>query len=507
MILFRKSEHSVENERGKGKMISKAQKRSNDSFIAKSQNNHEDNAHLSRHPLLISIAITGLCFLLTSTSWLAWEYHLMELTSTLMSDLMTMVIGYVLQAAGIGAYALLLRRNVLLAEHITPLALILHMLCMVPAVLIRNLTGALALGFLMNMSCGWIAGYYLTTMTCLVSAERRASSLGIGYGLSILGSWLLSKIDGGRVYYSNRISIICLFMTIGALGLLWWERHCGQKPEMSESSGFRRKTDTDSTWRKNVLVIGAVVLLFSVVNNSGFAFSSGDLVQGIRVETSRLFYAMGLVIAGIVSDWRRKIGAIAALSALIIPFVMLAMKSEPVSLTVFWALNYFAYGFYSVFRITAFSDIAEKTGQLPLACFGLMIGRAGDAIGEGICLALKGSTVALVLLTAVLFIITIFLFFRVHRQLYGIEAGTAGVLSDGFQSEQDRFYRFAIQHDLSSRERDVLRLLLEENSNGEIAAALSISENTVKFHIRNLFQKTNCRNRNELIAAYISYKA
>ena len=45
-------------------------------------------------------------------------------------------------------------------------------------------------------------------------------------------------------------------------------------------------------------------------------------------------------------------------------------------------------------------------------------------------------------------------------------------------------------------------MLLEEKTNQEIADSLSISEGTVKYHIHNLLQKTGCRNRIALLAAY-----
>ena len=48
----------------------------------------------------------------------------------------------------------------------------------------------------------------------------------------------------------------------------------------------------------------------------------------------------------------------------------------------------------------------------------------------------------------------------------------------------------------------ILRLLLDNKSNKEISAAICVSENTVKFHVRNLLQKTDCKNRVELKAAY-----
>ncbi|MGA8788388.1 MAG: LuxR C-terminal-related transcriptional regulator [Paenarthrobacter sp.] len=54
--------------------------------------------------------------------------------------------------------------------------------------------------------------------------------------------------------------------------------------------------------------------------------------------------------------------------------------------------------------------------------------------------------------------------------------------------------------DLAPRELEVLQLLTAGQRNRSIAGALHISENTVKFHIRNLFRKLDVRSRAEAIA-------
>ncbi|GIK58530.1 MAG: DUF805 domain-containing protein [Chloroflexi bacterium] len=52
---------------------------------------------------------------------------------------------------------------------------------------------------------------------------------------------------------------------------------------------------------------------------------------------------------------------------------------------------------------------------------------------------------------------------------------------------------------LSDREREVVDLLLEGNSNKAMAAALHISERTVEFHLKNIYDKFDVRSRVELV--------
>ena len=55
-------------------------------------------------------------------------------------------------------------------------------------------------------------------------------------------------------------------------------------------------------------------------------------------------------------------------------------------------------------------------------------------------------------------------------------------------------------HALTGREWEVLRLVAAGHTNREVAARLSISENTVKFHMRGILDKLHLRNRTEVTA-------
>jgi LuxR family maltose regulon positive regulatory protein len=54
-------------------------------------------------------------------------------------------------------------------------------------------------------------------------------------------------------------------------------------------------------------------------------------------------------------------------------------------------------------------------------------------------------------------------------------------------------------HSLTDRELDVLRYLPTRLSTTEIAGQLGISANTVKTHLKNIYQKLGARSRNEAI--------
>lgn len=56
------------------------------------------------------------------------------------------------------------------------------------------------------------------------------------------------------------------------------------------------------------------------------------------------------------------------------------------------------------------------------------------------------------------------------------------------------------QDELTDREREVLRSASSGASNREIAGALHISENTVKFHMKNILDKLHLRSRAEVVA-------
>ena len=50
---------------------------------------------------------------------------------------------------------------------------------------------------------------------------------------------------------------------------------------------------------------------------------------------------------------------------------------------------------------------------------------------------------------------------------------------------------------LTKRELEILQLVAEGHSNGELARTLWVTEQTVKFHLSNIYRKLNVANRTE----------
>jgi DNA-binding NarL/FixJ family response regulator len=61
--------------------------------------------------------------------------------------------------------------------------------------------------------------------------------------------------------------------------------------------------------------------------------------------------------------------------------------------------------------------------------------------------------------------------------------------------------------DLTEREREVLELLVQgTTTNRELAARLFVSENTVKYHLRNILDKLHLQNRAQVIAYVLRHR-
>ena len=480
------------------------------------------------HDSLVCMLWVALCFGLTSAVYLAWLDRLVLLAGSPEADWLSLVAGYLCQAAGTGVSIWLLRRKQGEEVHgIFQAAVLLLAVILIPMVITDSGIFLLCSGLLMNLLCGFIAGFYLYGICLRIGEKHRGIVFGGGYAAATSATGLLAMAGKGQLLHGRlaiplclAVAAVLLLMTSHLSPFLQKEKEPAsaeegnRDPETASAkiisiaampakafpakalSGKILRPDASGTNALPPLLACVTVVLISAVKNLGFGFPSSDIAAGLIPEISRIPYAAGLVAAGIVTDKSRRNGMLCTIAALVIPFIMLGLTGEPVSRTVFWSLDYLFYGFFSVFRVVLFLDLADRAGRPALAPLGLLAGRLGDAAGTAVCLLLSDSRIALISISAVLFPLAVFLLFSLYQKLY--EPAKARQ-----KTEQEIFEAFCLHNDLSAREREILRLVIAGRTNGEIAEALFISENTVKYHVRNLLQKTGCKNRSELQKKYM----
>jgi DNA-binding NarL/FixJ family response regulator len=83
-----------------------------------------------------------------------------------------------------------------------------------------------------------------------------------------------------------------------------------------------------------------------------------------------------------------------------------------------------------------------------------------------------------------------------------VSRGIVEQLVQGLDRSNDREELF---NSLSERQREVISLVVNGMTNREIASTLIITENTVKVHLRNILDKLDLRNRQQLAAFAASY--
>lgn len=235
------------------------------------------------------------------------------------------------------------------------------------------------------------------------------------------------------------------------------------------------------------------VLLLSLVKNVGFGFPSADLVESISLETSRLFYAAGLLAAGLITDMDRKYARSAASPRSWFPSASSrfqaspsrALSSGPSTTCSTASPRCIAWRCSAISpRIPAantsrVSDLHSGALATPWARHsGLPRAQASWPSWRWLpCCSPRRSSRS----TTCSFC------------LYPARPAPQ-------RTSEQRFEEFAAAFGISVREREVLRLVLAEHTNAEVAAELFITEGTVKYHVHNLFKKTGCTTRRELIA-------
>ncbi len=87
------------------------------------------------------------------------------------------------------------------------------------------------------------------------------------------------------------------------------------------------------------------------------------------------------------------------------------------------------------------------------------------------------------------------------------KTAVASCLAQAYISQVSKSHSSKTINSLSQRQTQVLKMIAQGKTNNEIAGALRITEPTVKFHIRAIFNRLSVKNRTEAAKLWTSVKS
>ncbi len=392
---------------------------------------------------------------------------------------------YIAQAVGMGLFAFIYWKapRIIAGRYFSTAMYIFGAVLLCVTLPANNTVVLVILMMITNLLIGIETGFVFSLSTAHVPRKQFGFSFGLAYALGSLGTWFLSLLDAELLTSVRIIPVGCVLFGI-AIVLVFI---CQNLPfNFSETED---KKSIPAGYIKYLIAILILMMFVSTFGSNSYSLLTQD--AGISVVAARGFYAIGLLIAGIICDRSRWLGAVCTLASLVYPVIATVLYGYNELLSVVCSLSYVILGFIAVYRAITFMDLgADNKKYLPLACGGLLLSRVVEAVATFANEALAEYPFAGLIISGILFIPLIVVFCVMQTKLNTVSAQPL--------TEEMRLAAFGDRFGLTGREQEVLQLLVNGSSNGEIATALHLSESTVRFHTANLFKKTGCGGRVEV---------
>ena len=99
-------------------------------------------------------------------------------------------------------------------------------------------------------------------------------------------TWMLSVVGRGALRNPAGSMGICLFLTVIIFLMVRTRPSFSGTDAGKKNAVLKLQIPAGMSWKHFLILAGLLVLLFSIVNSSGFGFPSGDLSKGINLEFS-----------------------------------------------------------------------------------------------------------------------------------------------------------------------------------------------------------------------------
>lgn len=470
----------------------------------------------------VLILLIGLLYGYAGTGYLTWLYRISDVFSIKLIDVFGNIIDYTFQAAGILVATFLLKSYFNKNHIIFYTATVFEVVFMILAILTSGSYATLIFAIGMDFCFGIL---FASAFSLISGFPHNVHGIvvGIGWAIGSIASFVVSVPSEGR-FIKSEYSLILYILLAFVCAILFryvfsWERYKDVEYNIVGNTNKDNKNTFPIKW---VIQSVLLIVLLETTINLGFLFPLSEVVGGsMSFELSRSFYSIGLIVAGLLFVKSRQNGIILCLCALVCPFLSLLFENYAIADSAIWALNYILIGPVMVYATIIFTHHV-KYGFF-LAGFGLLARRIGQIISYTVGSRLREYPPVLIVVTFVLLVLAFYATYMyekknklsentVMEEISKDALGGAPVEENEMHNETEetkqktdleiKQNRFCEKYAITSREKEVMMLVLEGNSNPVIAQKLFVSENTIKFHMKNILKKTGVQNRAELRIIY-----
>lgn len=478
----------------------------------------------------VLILLIGLLYGYAGTGYLTWLYRISDVFSIKLIDVFGNIIDYTFQAAGILVATFLLKSYFNKNHIIFYTATVFEVVFMILAILTSGSYATLIFAIGMDFCFGIL---FASAFSLISGFPHNVHGIvvGIGWAIGSIASFVVSVPSEGR-FIKSEYSLILYILLAFVCAILFryvfsWERYKDVEYNIVGNTNKDNKNTFPIKW---VIQSVLLIVLLETTINLGFLFPLSEVVGGsMSFELSRSFYSIGLIVAGLLFVKSRQNGIILCLCALVCPFLSLLFENYAIADSAIWALNYILIGPVMVYATIIFTHHV-KYGFF-LAGFGLLARRIGQIISYTVGSRLREYPPVLIVVTFVLLVLAFYATYMYEKKnrlsetiwandysikLLDNEPKERNIIEndkendDEIKNESDmqenkeetdkeiKQNLFCEKYTITTREKEVMLLALEGNSNPVIAQKLFVSENTIKFHMKNILKKTGVQNRAEL---------
>ena len=318
------------------------------------------------------ILIIAIGFFWCSSLYLTQEQYLSNYASIDFVNIADLLFGSLAMALGILTFGLLYRKN----KNVKNIYIIFMLLALISMIVFFATKNIYIMSICLCLCCyfgtaGFGAGYHFSLLASKVEKEYRGRVFAIGYGLGSIGTYLLILLP--ESFYS---SINTLFIYIPSLlinlYLVIKKTNLIQLKEEKETSGFRN-------YFIRISIIVLAMSLLSALSTDAIAINTIDIAGGYGA--TRLYYCLGLLVAGFLVDKKNNLFEILTISSFVVSLLAIILLKEGYSINIIAGLSYSFIAFFVLFRTMKFVNLVDnKKNAAWASAFGLMYSRIMEGL-------------------------------------------------------------------------------------------------------------------------------